>query len=98
MVDILSVCNLSEDGDDIGDTQLAWMPDVISQVIKADRKSDPTTDLISLLSPDRQALLTSRILLDYNQFTHYQEQRNSISPNKNLVNEYIKSNVLTYNK
>lgn len=51
MVNIQKQTYLSEEGTEIGETQIAWIPEVLEAIINQDESNNPTSQLVKYL-PD----------------------------------------------
>lgn len=96
MTDILQITNLSYDGADIGETQLAWIPEAVKQVINEQRRDGVNQILADLLPPEDQALFLENELIDYQQFENYHKQKTSLTYRSNPAHEKIKRYVTSF--
>lgn len=96
MVDFVALCNLSKDGELVGDTQLAWIPEAVNRIIKEEQGGDPTRDLVRLLPDELKGYFVKDILIDFVQFRQYQEQSQTINLSTNPAHEKIKQHVTKY--
>lgn len=91
MVDIQKQTNISEQGTEIGQTQIAWIPELVKAVINHERSQDPTNDLLHFVSNELKDILTKDILLDYDEFMRYQTHLQYTAGN-----DYIKNYLRRY--
>lgn len=96
MIDILAVTKLSKDGADIGETQLAWIPEAVTRIIKEESGSDPSRELLKVLPDDLQSYFINDVLLDFVQFRQYHEQSQTINLKNNPAHEKIKQHITKY--
>ena len=97
MVDIQKQTNLSEDGTEIGETQLAWIPRVLEAVINYESSKDNSTALIKILPNHLQSEFMGDILLTYSQFKRYQDNtRSPFNQQQNLIDDNIRHYLRSY--
>lgn len=97
MVDILKHTNLSEDGIAIGETQLAWIPDVMELIINQQEGNSKTALLLQRLPSHKQAEFIEDILLSYSQFKSIKEgNRGVFSSSQSTLDDYIRSYIRSY--
>lgn len=96
MIDILTLTKLSQDGADIGETQLAWIPEAVTQIIRDESGSDPNKELVKILPDDLKGFFITDILLDFVQFRQYHEQSQVINLKTNPAHEKIKQHITKY--
>lgn len=93
MVNIQERTRISEDGTDIGQTKIAWIPELLKAFINYDRSQDNTRELLQFVSDELKNKLTRDDLLNYDEFIKYKTHLLS-----NAQHEYIKTNLGKYDE
>lgn len=97
MVNIQKQTHLSEEGTEIGETQLAWIPEVLEAIINQDESENQTSQLVKYLPSNLQSQFIDDILLTYSQFKRYQDNaRSPFSPPPNPADEQIRHYLRRY--
>jgi hypothetical protein len=71
MVNIQERTRISEDGTEIGQTQIAWIPELLKAFINYDRSQDNTKELLQFVSDNLKNALTRDDLLTFDEFVKY---------------------------
>ena len=94
MVDIQKQTYLSEDGTEIGQTQIAWIPEVLEAIINQEESDNATAYLIKRLPENLQTEFINDITLTYSQFKRYQDHPPTpFNQSPNLSDEYIRNHL-----
>lgn len=97
MVDIQKQTYLSEDGTEIGQTQIAWIPEVLEAIINQEESDNATAYLIKRLPENLQTEFINDITLTYSQFKRYQDHPPTpFNQSPNLSDEYIRNHLKRY--
>jgi hypothetical protein len=97
MVDIQKQTYLSEDGTEIGQTQIAWIPEVLEAIINQDESDNGKAYLIKRLPENLQTEFINDITLTYSQFKRYQDHPPTpFIQTPNLSDEYIRNHLKRY--
>jgi hypothetical protein len=93
MVNIQERTRISEDGTEIGQTKIAWIPELLKAFIQYDRSQDNTKELLQFVSDELRNKLTRDDLLTFEEFTKYKTHLFS-----NAQHEYIKTHLGKYDE
>ena len=93
MVNIQERTRISEDGTDIGQTKIVWIPELLKAFINYDRSQDDTRELLQFVSDELKNKLTRDDLLNYDEFVRYKTHLFSTAQH-----EYIKTNLGKYDE
>lgn len=93
MVNIQERTRISEDGTEIGQTKIAWIPELLKAFIHYDRSQDNTKELLQFVSDNLKNALTRDDLLTFDEFVKYKTHLSS-----NVQHEYIKTHLGKYDE